>query len=76
MSAILPVNITFVSWANQMRSSFPNENIPIATDENAWRIFNNVLRLNRCFDDKNLPDANSFKNWKDWVSQVNFSLGV
>ncbi len=75
-SPILPIGINFKDWANELRNSFPSQNIPIVTDENEWQNFSNVLKLNRCFEEKYLPDANSFKNWKDWASQVNFSLGV
>lgn len=76
MTAIIPINISFKEWANQLRNSFPTQNIPIVNQESDWLKFNNMLSSNRCFDDKFLPDIVGYKNWREWASQFLLSVGA
>ncbi len=76
MTYIIPQNITFVEWANQLRNSFPNENIPIVNKENDWRGFMAMLSSNRCFEDKYLPYVVGYSDWRQWASQFLLSIGA
>ncbi len=76
MTALIPINISFVSWCNELRNSFPSQDIPIITSENQWRSFNNMLQSNRCFEDKFLPDIGGYDNWREWASEFMLSIGA
>ncbi len=76
MTCIIPVNITFVEWAEQLRLSFPTQIIPRVKEESDWRKFNSMLQSNRCFEDSYLPNVDGFVNWQDWASQVMLSVGA
>ena len=76
MSALIPVNISFVSWANQLRNSFPKQDIQIVKDESDWKKFPSMLRSNRCFEDKVIPDIGGFDNWREWASEFLLSIGA
>lgn len=76
MTAILPVGIEFPVWANQLRLSFPTQNIPIVNAEIDWRVFPAMLNSNRCFDNSFIPNVGGFNNWRDWASQFLLSIGA
>ena len=76
MSAIIPINIDFQNWANQLRNSFPTQNIPIVNKESDWRHFNNMLLSNRCFDSYFLPNVDGYDNWREWASEFMLSIGA
>lgn len=76
MTAILPVNITFKNWANELRNSFPDQDIPQVSSENGWESFQNMLSSNRCFEGSNLPLAVGFANWQGWASEFLLSIGA
>ncbi len=76
MTAILPVNISFPEWANQLRNSFPTQNIPIVNSDIDWHDFYAMLSSNRCFDNNFIPDVVGFNKWEDWASQFLLSIGA
>lgn len=77
MTAIIPVGIGFKDWANQLRNSFPTQDIPIwMSSEKEWRSFYSMLSSNRCFDGKFIPQVGGFSNWRDWASEFLFSVGA
>lgn len=76
MTYIIPQNIDFKSWANQLRNSYPDNNIPIVSNENDWTNFPSMLLSNRCFEDKNIPLVVGFTNWRDWASEFLLSIGA
>lgn len=76
MTAIIPQNISFVTWASQLRNSFPTQNIPIVNNDSDWMVFPAMLSSNRCFDDKYLPYVVGFKDWRSWASEFLLSIGA
>lgn len=76
MTAIIPLNISFQQWANELRNSFPSQNIPIVSSDNQWTSFQNMLSSNRCFDDKFIPYVDGFNDWQSWASQFLLSIGA
>ena len=76
MTAILPLNIDFVTWAQQLRDSYPDEPIPIINYENQWQDFYNLLLYNRCFQQYQLPNVDGFDNWRDWAAQFLLAIGA
>lgn len=77
MTAILPVNISFTDWANQLRNSYPQQDIPsIVFDEKEWNKFPDMLLSNNCFNDSFIPRAEGFGNWRDWASEFLLSIGA
>lgn len=76
MTAIIPVNITFVQWAKQLRNSFPTQDLPIVNNESDWHRFPSMLSSNRCFEDKYIPDIGGFRDWREWASEFLLSIGA
>lgn len=78
MSAIIPVNISFQEFANQLRNSYPTEDIPIvAFTENLWRQFPIMLLSNNCFNTRGsvIPYSEGHATWQDWASEFLQSIG-
>ena len=76
MTAILPSNIDFVEWANQLRNSFPTENISIVNRESDWIGFPSMLWSNRCFEGSVIPSVDGFSDWRQWASEFLLSIGA
>lgn len=76
MTAIIPVNMDFKTWANQLRNSYPDQDLPIVSSEKEWKSFYNVLLSNRCFESKRIPQIGGFANWRDWASEFLLSIGA
>jgi len=76
MTALLPVNISFVSWVQQLRNSYPAQDLPIVNNESDWHRFPAMLQSNRCFQDKYLPNIGGFDNWREWASEFLLSIGA
>ncbi len=76
MTIIIPINISFVEWANQLRNSFPNENISIVKNENDFFNFSAMLQSNRCFEGKIIPDVAGHTDWQQWASEFMQSIGA
>lgn len=76
MTAIIPVNITFVEWAAQIRNTFQNQDFSVVSSEKDWKKFPAMLRSNRCFEGKFIPDVGGFDNWREWASEFLLSIGA
>jgi hypothetical protein len=76
MTAIIPINISFVQWAAQLRNTFPNQTISQVSSEKDWKNFPAMLRSNRCFEDKVIPDVGGYDNWREWASEFLLSVGA
>ncbi len=76
MTAILPVNISFLDWTRQLRNSFPSQDIPIVKTENDWKEFPAMLSSNRCFEGKYIPYIAGYSDWRPWASQFLLSIGA
>ena len=74
-ATLLPSNLTFLEWTQLLRNTYPSENIAIF-DKSDWRDFCSMLLLNRNFEDKYLPDARMFSDWRDWASEFLLSVGA
>ena len=77
MSALIPVNISFQEWCNQLRNSYPTQDIPhIVSSEKEWKKFPDMLQSNRCFNNYFLPDVVGYTDWRQWASQFLLSIGA
>lgn len=76
MTALIPKNITFQKWANELRNSFPTQNLPIVNEKTDWLAFPPMLQSNRCFDGKYIPNVAGFRDWQSWASQFLLSIGA
>ncbi len=73
---IIPLNISFIEWASQLRNTFASEDLPIVNTESDWMKFPSMLKSNRCFENKFLPEANGFSDWRTWASEFLLSIGA
>lgn len=67
MTIMLPINTTFVRWANDLNRSLPMLTIPFPTRgvHHWWEWTNQLMDINRLY---NLPDGDrkQFPNVEDW----------
>lgn len=77
MTALLPVNISFSDWCNELRNSYPTQDIPdIVLTEYKWKDFPVMLVSNRCFDNYVIPYVVGFSSWQQWASEFLQSIGA
>ncbi len=76
MSALLPINISFPSWTQQLRNSFPAQDIPLVNNESDWKSFPAMLSSNRCFENSYIPQVAGFTSWQEWASEFLLSIGA
>ena len=68
---VLPVNITFELWANQLWIDLPGQDIPQVTKDTKWRefacqLFNNSTIQNIPFPYKEVYEGE--EGWKKWAT--------
>ncbi len=76
MTAIIPVNISFTAWIRELRNSFPSQDLPVVSSEKDWKRYPAMIKSNRCFEDKYVPDTGGFSTWQEWASQFLLSIGA
>ncbi len=74
--ALIPINISFVQWASQLRNTFPTQDIAHVSSENQWRNFPNMLLSNRCFENAYIPQVGGYEDWREWASEFMLSIGA
>lgn len=74
---VLPVDIDFYTWANQLWIDIPGQDIPQATKDMDWRdfacqLFNNSTLDNIPFPYEEIyPGKHGWKNWAvDFVNNI------
>lgn len=73
--SLIPTNITLAEWSQRLIDTYPEEQIPLLSSENAWQDWANSLRLVQLFAGALLADARQFADWREWAEQFNFSVG-
>ena len=71
MNIVLPVNIEFLDWANQLRISLPNITIPIPKSVNEWRAWASQVVFNNKLTNVPLPTDLAYpknEDWKKWAA--------
>lgn len=77
MTALIPINISFPEWAQQLRNSYPAQDIPqFVSSEKEWKSFVDMLSSNRCFEQYQIPYVVGFDNWRDWAEEFLLSIGA
>lgn len=74
--SLLPVNIGLLSWAQNLRCEYPEDDIPALYDENAWQDWGNRLRLIGIFDGAAIPRTEGFSSGIEWAQRVTQIIGA
>lgn len=53
---------------------FPNDNIPLSTDENDWKLSGSFLVQESSFGSNGSPSPAGFKNKTEWAQAVFYSM--
>lgn len=64
--SVLPVHISFMRWASQIRNDFPDISIPVAESEDTWRDWASQLIHGNNLSNVPLPDKISYPRNEDW----------
>lgn len=66
MNIVLPINIEFLDWANQLRISLPNILIPIPHSEQYWREWASQVIYDNKLTNIPLPTKLFYSKSEDW----------
>jgi hypothetical protein len=74
---IIPLEISLKDWAASLVIDFPDDNIPILTDENDWKNWGCLVVEQTSFADNGAPSPILFDEVNKWTmamfnSMVNF----
>jgi hypothetical protein len=68
---IIPSKSTsFKEFVESVVIDFPNENIPISTNENEWRNWGNFLVEKTPFAKNGAPSPNGFRTRTEWEQAI------
>jgi hypothetical protein len=67
---MIPKYCSLSDWASSLIIDFPEDDIPILTDESNWKNWGNILIQEDSFADNGSPSTLTFKDWKTWASAV------
>lgn len=67
---ILPIGVNLRNWANSLFVDFPNDNIPILTQEANWKEWGNQLVQSESFFRNNAPFTDLYDDWEPWANHV------
>jgi hypothetical protein len=67
---ILPIGINLRNWANSLFVDFPNDDIPILTQEANWKEWGNRLVQGESFFRNNAPSTDIYGDWQPWANHV------
>lgn len=71
---MIPEFTNFPEWMASLAVDFPNDSIPIATNEEDWRYLGDQLIQEDSFTDNNAPSTELYPTWKEWAYGVYFSM--
>lgn len=71
---VLPEFITLPNWAMTLIIDFPDDNVPLLTDEKNWRDWGDLLVQEGSFIENNAPGTLYYKDWKEWADEVYFVM--
>lgn len=63
-------NTSFSDFVASLVVDFPNDNIPIFTNENEWKKFGNFLIQENSFVKNGAPSPNGLKSRTEWQQAV------
>lgn len=79
IKVIWPEYIELKLWAAQLIVDYPNDPIPLLTDENKWQEWGAILANTGVFQKASIPTPfsisqgkknDNFKSWQDWAKIV------
>lgn len=71
---VMPEFITLSNWAATLIVDFPDDNIPLLSDESNWRPWGDLLAQEDSFINNNAPGTLYYKDWKEWADEVYFVM--
>jgi hypothetical protein len=71
---ILPIEINLQNWAASLSIDFPNDDIPILTQEENWKEWGNQLIQAESFFNNNAPSTDIYNDWQSWANHVFFVM--
>ena len=74
--SLLPVNISLLDWAQQLRNEYSEDDIPDLRDEKGWQDWGNTLRLIGIFSGSAIPRTEMFSDWREWAQRLTQVIGA
>lgn len=67
---VIPKNITIKEWAASLIIDFPQDAIPILTDEEGWQKWGDSLVQEDSFASNAAPTTRFYEHWEPWAQAV------
>ena len=71
---MIPTYATFETWGSSLVIDFPDDDIPLAPEEEKWKEWGNELSQCTSFIENNAPGTEYYKEWKEWAQAVFFCM--
>jgi hypothetical protein len=71
---IIPKNISFNRWGNQLSTDFPKDTVPKAGSEKDWKKWATQVVQSDSFTKANAPAPTNEKNWQEWAVKFNQTI--
>ena len=71
---VMPEFMTLTNWAMSLIIDFPEDNIPLLTDESRWHEWGDNLVQEESFIHNNAPGTRYYKDWNEWADEVYFVM--
>ena len=67
---MIPTGVDAKTWFDSLVIDFPDDNIPILTDEKDWKAKGNVLAQEISFSIQGVPSTFGFNEFEPWAVEV------
>ena len=67
---MIPTKADLKTWASSLIVDFPQDNIPILSDENDWERWGSILIGCQSFASNAAPPPRAYGDWRDWAINV------
>lgn len=67
---MLPILTDLKTWSSSLIIDFPNDNVPILSDEKKWKLWGNTLIQENSFAENGAPGTEKFDDWQSWAQSV------
>jgi len=69
-----PLGMELIMWADSISVDFPNDNIPVLTDEKNWKMWGEDLVAAVTFSQNGAPSPAYYEDWFSWAQEVYYTM--
>jgi len=69
-----PWGMQLMGWADTLFVDFPDDDVPVLTDEKGWKLWGDTLIGCTSFALNDAPGTGAYKDWYSWAQQVYYTM--